>query len=358
MMKSPIGCFATKNSIAIGPNLDVRPCCRYTEQFGLLSDYNSIADVMNSKDYIRLHNSLSNGEWDRGCGTCKVAEENDIRSRRLSYVERFQDEDFLLDLALGNYCNLKCRMCSEDLSTSWFADAVKLGRPKPKVWQITREQIDSIIDFVSDRKSLFIELKGGEPLMNQECEYFFEKLQTLDMPISMSVTSNGTKTPDWFLDACQKFDIDYQISVDGMYDAYEYVRGDRTFTWEQCANRIQELEESVEKLSYNYVVQNLTVHHMLDFTQFVTKRINWIMLDWPKYLACNVIPERSKPEIIEKLEKIEKIPKNDFTKLPGFVTMIENKCDQHLYDEFINESQKLDRLRGQSLSDTFPHLIE
>ena len=357
-MKETKGCFATKNSIAIGPNLDVRPCCRYTDNFGLLPNLGSITNIMNGKDYTQLHNELSNGIWNKGCNACQVAEDNNIRSRRLSYVERFQSEDFLLDLALGNYCNLKCRMCSEDLSTSWFADAVKLGRPKPKVWQITREQIDSIIDFVSDRKSLFVELKGGEPLMNQECEYFFEKLQTLDMPISMSVTSNGTKTPDWFLDACQKFDIDYQISVDGMYDAYEYVRGDRTFTWEQCANRIQELEESVEKLSYNYVVQNLTVHHMLDFTQFVTKRINWIMLDSPNYLACNVIPERSKPEIIEKLEKIEKISKNDFTKVPGFVNMIKNKYNQRLYNEFITESQKLDRLRNQSLFDTFPHLIQ
>lgn len=357
-MKETKGCFATKNSIAIGPNLDVRPCCRYTDNFGLLPNLGSITNIMNGKDYTQLHNELSNGIWNKGCNACKVAEDNNIRSRRLSYVERFKSEDFLLDLALGNYCNLKCRMCSEDLSTSWFADAVKLGRPKPKVWQITREQIDSIIDFVSDRKSLFVELKGGEPLMNQECEYFFERLQTLDMPISMSVTSNGTKTPDWFLDACQKFDIDYQISVDGMYDAYEYVRGDSTFTWEQCANRIQELEESVEKLSYNYVVQNLTVHHMLDFTKFVTKRINWIMLDSPNYLACNVIPERSKPEIIEKLEKIEKISKNDFTKVPGFVNMIKNKYNRRLYDEFITESQKLDRLRNQSLFDTFPHLIQ
>jgi MoaA/NifB/PqqE/SkfB family radical SAM enzyme len=358
MMKSPIGCFATKNSIAIGPNLDIRPCCRYNEKYGLLSDYNSIADIMNGKDYTQLHNSLSNGKWDSGCGTCEFAEANGIRSRRMSYVERFQDEDFLLDLALGNYCNLKCRMCSEDLSTSWFADAVKLGRPKPKVWQVTREQIDSIIDFVSDKKSLFIELKGGEPLLNPQCQYFFEKLKTLDIPVKIIVTSNGTDTPDWFLDACQKFDIDYQISVDGMYDAYEYVRGDRTFTWEQCANRIQELEESVEKLSYNYVVQNLTVHHMLDFTQFVNKSINWIMLDNPKYLACNVIPERSKPEIIEKIEKIEKISKNDFTKLPGFVNMIRNKCSNQTYLEFMIVSKKLDSLRGQSLEKTFPHLIE
>jgi MoaA/NifB/PqqE/SkfB family radical SAM enzyme len=358
MMKSPIGCFATKNSIAIGPNLDIRPCCRYNEKYGLLSDYNSIADIMNGKDYTQLHNSLSNGKWDSGCGTCEFAEANGIRSRRMSYVERFQDEDFLLDLALGNYCNLKCRMCSEDLSTSWFADAVKLGRPKPKVWQVTREQIDSIIDFVSDKKSLFIELKGGEPLLNPQCQYFFEKLKTLDIPVKIIVTSNGTDTPDWFLDACQKFDIDYQISVDGMYDAYEYVRGDRTFTWEQCANRIQELEESVDKLSYNYVVQNLTVHHMLDFTQFVNKSINWIMLDNPKYLACNVIPERSKPEIIEKIEKIEKISKNDFTKLPGFVNMIRNKCSNQTYLEFMIVSKKLDSLRGQSLEKTFPHLIE
>ena len=125
MMKSPIGCFATKNSIAIGPNLDIRPCCRYTKNFGFLNDYDNLSDIMNGEDYNNLHESLSNGEWFDGCGSCKFAEENGIRSRRQSYVERFQENDFLLDIALGNYCNLKCRMCNEDLSTSWFTDAIK-----------------------------------------------------------------------------------------------------------------------------------------------------------------------------------------------------------------------------------------
>lgn len=358
-MKQPTGCFATKNSIAIGPNLDIRPCCRFShsENFGFLYDYDSITDIMSGEDYTNLHNSLSNGKWYKGCETCKFSEENNIKSRRQNYIERFEEGDFLLDIALGNYCNLKCRMCNESLSTSWFSDAMKMGRAKPKLWQVTKDQIDSIIEFVSNKKSLEIELKGGEPLLNPQCQYFFEKLKTLDIPVKILVTSNGTDTPDWFLKSYEIFDIDYIISIDGMYDVYEYVRGDKTFTWDDCVKRISELEKLID-FRFNYVVQNFTVHQMKDFTEFTSKNINWIMLDNPKYLACNVIPDDAKQEIIENIEKIEKIPKNDFTKLPGFVNMIRNKCSNQTYLEFMIVSKKLDSLRGQSLEKTFPHLIQ
>ena len=347
-------CFATTNSITIDTLGDINPCCKYRGSYGKLDTYKNISDI----NFNDLTNELAQGQWRPECKSCKFDEGTGVRSRRQRYETRFTDDDFLLDLSLGNFCNLKCRMCSHDSSTSWFSDSIALGIPKKHLvgFQISKPQIDSLIAFLSTLdKRIEIELKGGEPLMHPNSEYFFQKLMDLSKTktIKINCITNGTLVPDWFADAIANIEVDLQISIDGLYYPYEYVRGDNTQSWDQCLEKVEQFRSLPNiKLSYNYVVQNTTVHHVVQFTKLFNERINWIVLNSPSYMAVNVMPESSKQTIIDQLSTI-----ND-DKINTVINLMKTSVDPKLYEQFITYSAKLDKLRNQDLKTVLPHLLD
>ena len=54
---------------------------------------------------------------------------------------------------------------------------------------------------------------------------------------------------------------------------------------EGCEN--QRTRRKIPNLRFNYVVQNLTVHQMKEFTEFASGKCD--ITNSPSYLACNVI---------------------------------------------------------------------
>lgn len=337
-----VKCFAVENSLTIDTDGSIKPCCKFIGKFG-----NVYQDKINTEKFKNLNNKI----WPVGCAKCKIAEDNNVSSRRQRYETRFRDNDFLLDLSMGNYCNLKCRMCNEKLSTKWYSDARKLGRTVPKSTVLSKQDIDKIFDNIPKDKNITIELKGGEPLVSPNIEYVFDKADALNCKI-ICIT-NGTVMPDWFIDRLQYMNIELNVSIDGTQDTYEYVRGDKIFTWQDCLNRIQYLENldiESSRIWYNYVVQNLTIDSMLEFENLVSKKINWIILTDPSYLSCNILPDENKNNIVNKLLQLTTCPN-------GLVDLFLKKCDDELYKKFIIESQKLDKLRNQNLKIVAPYLL-
>ena len=119
-----IDCFAAHNSFWIDPQGHVRPCARYKEKMDHITTFNSFSDIVNSKGYVEIRQSHSKDQWPSGCFRCKEDEEKNLHSKRQFYqdIELKQPDDFMIDISMGNYCNLKCRMCGPNNSTSWNSD--------------------------------------------------------------------------------------------------------------------------------------------------------------------------------------------------------------------------------------------
>lgn len=334
-----VECFAIKNSLTVDTNGDIKPCCKFKGKFG-----NLYKDLINTK----VFETLLNDEWPSGCINCKLAENKNLRSRRISYENRFNKQDFLLDLSIGNYCNLKCRMCNEKLSTGWYADAKKLGCNTPPPSQLTLEHIDNVFESLPQDKNIIIELKGGEPLLLPTTEYVFKK--AIKMNATIICITNGTVLPEWFFEIIKYKKLQLQLSVDGIENTYNYVRGDKNFTWETCLDRIKYFENLDIDFSYNYVVQNLTINDMLEFESMVCRRINWIILNNPNYLSCHIVPDENKFTILEKLNKLISCPS-------GLKENFLRDCDLTLYKQFIEHTRKLDKIRTQSLKIICPFLL-
>lgn len=348
-----VKCFATSNSITIDAVGTVSPCCKYRGDFGKLETYKDFSDI----NFDKLAIDLKQG-WTPGCTSCKIDEGSGVSSRRQRYETRFTNDDFLLDLSLGNYCNLKCRMCNHTNSTSWFSDSIALGIDKNKLtrFQLDQNQIDLLMKFLSTLdKRIEIELKGGEPLMHVNSRYFFEKLKELSKTkqIKLNCITNGTLLPSWFADSITNINVDLQISIDGLYEVYEYVRGDRTQTWNTCIEKVEQFRSLPNiTLSYNYVVQNTTVHQVAEFSKLFKERVNWIVLNNPKFMTANVMPQHSKQPIIDQLNALN----ND--KIKSVINLLKTPSTLEMYTQFITYSAKLDKLREQNLKTVLPHLLD
>ena len=249
-------------------------------------------------------------------------------------------------------------MCNHTNSTSWFSDSIALGIDKNKLtsFQLDKPQIDLLMKFLSTLdKRIEIELKGGEPLMHVNSKYFFEQLKELSKTkqIKLNCITNGTLFPNWFADAITNIDVDLQISIDGLYDVYEYVRGDNTQTWNACIEKVEQFRSLPNiKLSYNYVVQNTTVHQVAEFADLFKERVNWIVLNNPTFMAVNVMPQNSKQSIIDQLNTLD----ND--KIKSIINLLKIPSSLELYTQFITYSAKLDKLRNQNLKTVLPHLLD
>jgi sulfatase maturation enzyme AslB (radical SAM superfamily) len=191
--------------------------------------------------------------------------------------------------------------------------------------------------------------------MHTHSRYFFEQLKELSKTktIKINCITNGTLFPDWFAAAITNIEVDLQVSIDGLYDVYEYVRGDSTQSWNECLEKVEQFRSLPNiKLSYNYVIQNTTVHHVAEFTKLFSERINWIVLNNPGYMAVNVMPESSKHDILAQLSTL------DDAKIKSVIELMKTPVDLVLYKQFITYSAKLDKRRNQNLKIVLPHLLD
>jgi radical SAM protein with 4Fe4S-binding SPASM domain len=314
-----INCFAAHNSFWIDPQGHVRPCARYKEKLEHITTFDSFSDIVKSQGYIEIRKQHEIDQWPSGCVRCKEDEQQNLRSKRNFYQESGlqQPYDFMVDISMGNYCNLKCRMCGPNNSTLWNSDFKFLVDNKlfqdPGVdfgaYQLSDADIDKLTLHLSQIKgNIFIEIKGGEPLIMPETEKLVERLLALPNVnnITLLIVTNGTVIPAW-IEAVQNRikQLQLVVSVDGIGDVYDYIRGTSKFKFADCLKNI-EYYHSLENidLRFNIVVQNLNIHQMLETYELLALKfnvpINYITLSMPKMLSVNVMPKKSREWILQR----------------------------------------------------------
>ena len=185
-----IDCFASKNSFWIDPQGHIRPCARYKEKTNHISTFESFSNITNSEPYIAIRNELQNNMWPKGCFRCKEDEEKGLHSKRQFYkdIGLESPNDFMIDISMGNYCNLKCRMCGPHNSTLWASDFKFLVEQNlfkdPGIdlspYQLSDDDIVKLTNHIeSIEGNIFLELKGGEPLIMPQTKLLIDKLVKL-----------------------------------------------------------------------------------------------------------------------------------------------------------------------------------
>ena len=195
----------------------ISPCC--------------VSPTVDTKTVDFYDSSYLNGvrsDWDQGiwpkeCDFCHKQEEAGYVSRREGSNSWYKEQGYSdtdvelvrLDYFTGNYCNLRCAICSPEFSSSWSQE---LGA------NVKFEQND-IWKSLDTSKIKFVHFNGGEPLLSKEHVKFLESLGNKE-DIEIQYNTNATILPgNDLLDLWRKFRlVILDFSIDDVGERFEYQR--------------------------------------------------------------------------------------------------------------------------------------
>jgi len=376
-----IKCVCTSNSLQINASGYIVPCCRYLNRWSLphISEFKNLLDFFQTDEVKNLKESLDKNKFPYSCTRCAENEEINSRSRReylLSQINTDNNEYFL-DLNLGNVCNLKCRMCGPECSSLWHkemknivknTDVLDVFREDTKPYIIKNRDIDKIIDFIKETNGKFnIEFKGGEPLIMESTEYFFNLLYQHNLIKNIKVldiTTNGTKSkPDWFDKIANDFESFFlNFSIDGKDEIFDIIRGSNFISYDQVLKNYKTFDNEKLIRTINVVVQNYNVHQIpelyIDLKKLNPDAISLSVLLGPNHLKANVMPENSRLEILNyyRSDYVKNILGNN-RDYNSIIKILETPCTNKTLNNFYIFNSTLDKLRAQHTKDILPHLF-
>jgi len=353
----------------------------------------SLQDIWNGDKMRQLRLNMLNGAASPECRRCYELEENNMNTLRLSSNENFKHHwdkvmqtgpdgsagDVSLnymDIRFSNLCNLKCRSCGPQFSSSWFEDhKATHGDPgHPKILQV-RDEMKSFMDELDPLLESVerVYWAGGEPLITKEHYQILDKwIEMGNRDVRMDYTTNFTqmfykrKTAFEYWNSFEHIRV--AASLDANHARAEYLR--KNMDWSQV---VQNRKDMLEQCPHVYfeLTPTVSVYNVLNLPDFHKEwieegllepqniRIN-ILLD-PTYMRLQILPEAEK-DVIRKRYDEHLIYLDQFENIDSVKQDYKNIL-QYLETDRTKEipmwrfkTQRLDKLRNEDVFDIFPEL--
>ena len=227
-----------------------------------------------------------------------------------------------VDLKLGNLCNLSCRICNADLSSSWASETLanlpNLAERKKHPAYISlrngewpKTQLAFWDEFIKLLPNLiYCQFAGGEPLMLPHQYEVLKKAIDLDYAknITLRYNTNGTHCPDSIFDLWKKFKLVHlDVSIDDIGDRFEYQRTGAS--WNQVVKNIQRFNQEKRsnfKTQVSTAVSIMNVLYLPELHQwYESENFDswWLNIVWsPGYCITNM-NQSAKDLVLDRLTK-------------------------------------------------------
>jgi len=277
----------------------------------------------------QIREKMMAGERVSGCERCHQEEDSGKKSLRQRYnnMPNLEPEQLItdltapsikwLELALGNDCNLACRMCDSRYAFKWFDDEVEFIGKAMSPNKFTRTHIDSILPLLKD--IVHIKFTGGEPLiipshltiLNELCN--LQHVSNIHLNYSTNLTINPKKE---LIEKWSKFKrIEIACSFDGVDDTWEYVR--YPSKWENVSSIVDNIISLTAKINCRVGLRStISVNNILNMADSLrvwgekTSKydanniwLNPTHLTYPDFLSTTVLPQKYKDVVSNQLVK-------------------------------------------------------
>lgn len=388
-------CNLLFNHISIHPHGHCAVCCeadfnihnsfaRTDEQVVLIDD--GINKVVNSDSFKDARLKMSKGIVPEPCTKCKAMEDSGGVSKR--QFESQEEIDYTIEedgsikpnlsnieLRLGNYCNLKCRGCNAESSTSWIDDYNKLKKivPLPSDYDYLKESGDGYSyewtddekfydDILANSPNLrMIQISGGEPFLVPKHGYLLERLIKADTAkhINLSYITNANYNFDKIkptLDLLRDFkSIAMSVSIDDIGERNTFIRS--LSNWKLTVKNLKRFNNE-----YNFylgVTQTFCIFNFLTaekLTQFLEQEVPGVHVNpnhvtHPSYLSANLLPKEVRQQKIDSIKG--KVSDHVWSSL--FDAYYHQDQVGEL-DTFLKVTGAIDKVRKESFLNTFPEL--
>ncbi|MBI1394046.1 MAG: twitch domain-containing radical SAM protein [Alphaproteobacteria bacterium] len=288
-----------------------------------------------------------------------------------------------IDLRLGNFCNLKCRMCVPYSSKTMIPEYRELQDANDDFW----EDLANLRWFESDvfwedlaahsRALTRLHLAGGEPLLIKKSWDYLRRLIDSGRAehIDLAYNTNLTAIPKWAAEIWSAFrSVHLFISVDGIRRINEFIRHPiDSDTFERNLRRVEEdpASLSVSSASIHTTAQIYNVFSLPDFFRelrafrFISRYPQIGLVTHPEAFDIRVLPASLKAEAAASLEAYLNEPEatDGSHDAAGFAAQVMGLVEHMLsadhsdrLPDFRRMNEVFDRNRDQRASDVVPQL--
>jgi len=365
-----------------------------TEAFGD-TNTQSLQEIWNAPPMRALRLDMINGRPNEICNKCYKFDEAgapSLRAKSLRFynkhVQKVRDTAAdgsagavnmpYLDIRFNNLCNLKCRPCYLDASTSWYRDHVKLyGDPGYGPLMQVREnmisfweELEPLLDSVEE-----VSFAGGESLLQEEHYKILDHwIAREKFDVQMIYYTNFTVTEykgRSIFDLWKKFkNVVVIASLDGSYERGEYLR--KNLKWNQIVENRKKMQAICPQVMFQ-ISPTITNYNILHFPDFYSE---WVelglinpyavavnLLHSPPWMSSQVLPKEIKNKVREKYQVLM-----DRAQTPGekaaadaiFASIVRHMDEvdgEPLLQTWFNSTVRLDRIRGEDVFAIFPELL-
>ena len=307
---------------------DISPCCMNNKIISNLSQ-TTIQEAYHSDSMKGLRHSFLTGEFPDSCVSCWAEEATGKPSMRqrakhkfkeIYYRLDYQKEDInnlqLFDLNLGNACNLSCKICNSNSSSSiaekeyvdGIISTIEFQELKQSVkWADTEEFWGQLLPMVENIK--YLDLYGGEPLMSKLHFDFLKKLIDLGVAknIKIDYNTNGTIYSKKFFDLWDHFkEIKLSFSIDDIADRFEAQRVGAK--WDQVCENIKKYNSKRSEKFITEIYPTINIQNVC----WLPELLAWIATQEFDHTAFNILHKPESYNIVSltpqaKLAVIEKL---------------------------------------------------
>ena len=371
----------------------------------------SLRSYFNSEDYKKIRLEMLNGERPSHCVHCFNQEDHGVRSMRRQFIDKYQSdiqkiinntnedgsinnpEIVYIDMALGNKCNLKCRMCSPWSSYIIGKDWQKMGQSYNEAgakgiledkWYALSNTFQMIKEALPHVQTIFT--TGGEPMLIRDHFKILEMIieEGHAGHILLRYNSNQTFIPNKIVDLWKHFKtVAFNCSIEGHGELNDYIR--YPSKWQSLEKNIYFLDNLSSEYKHIeiYIHTTLQAYNIFKIPELLSylrcadfRSLHrfpfFIWVKKPEWLSPSLFPKEMRAEIadriLESLNEHEEFFLNyngdhqswTLTRiqiLKEFCEMIRNDSTQEKYlNQFIEETKKYDSLRTQSVLNVLPEL--
>jgi MoaA/NifB/PqqE/SkfB family radical SAM enzyme len=352
MKQSCTFCMHPFTGLATREDGAVKICCR-SQPIGWIQK-ESLEEVWNNNKMKEVRRQVLNNERPDVCKPCFDLEDQGVQSLRQRHIAdvipesrsnlypdalESLNEDYsmpfeipTIEIKINNLCNLKCRMCNPLDSTSWKDwDQVTEFYKKENNYLIpTIEKLvnipgqyigpfDNSENWWKSFEKLLpffrrVEFAGGEPLMDPHHYKILDMLAQYGDQIELKYATNGTKLGiskgRTIYEYWPKFkSIAVNVSIDGIHDVYEYIRGNGKFSEVEENVKIFKSFPNVSRVVGAFTVQAnniMQIDKVIDYfintmgIVFYSHRVNY-----PMALSAQVLPPELKAQVVRRLEEMK-----------------------------------------------------
>jgi MoaA/NifB/PqqE/SkfB family radical SAM enzyme len=355
----------------------IMPCCVADMDIKA----NSLRHAFNSKEMKQLRLDMLSDVQNPACNACYSMDPYTETSRKHHnklFAHRFDElvpqtnsdgslNTFKLhyyDIRFSNICNMKCRMCNSDYSSQWAKETsspISYGNDFYLV---------EILERIDDLELAYF--AGGEPLITEQHYTILEQLIRKNKNIPLVYSTNASvlkyKNKD-LLELWKHFSkIELRVSMDHYGNKAEYIRhGSKWDVVESNILKFKELDNvNLALLSVVNIYNYLTlpeIHKYILEKNLLKNTSNWILfkMNHPDHLTTLVLPKHLKEfannHITNYVNSLGDEHSHVKSQLLSCITYTESddQFDTHK-EKFIEEVRKLDSLRNEDCTQTFPEL--